>query len=176
MIIDMQNDVVEKMLPFAKNIVDNISKILEKFRSKQLPVIHVMRVHKPDGSDVESFRMDSFKKDPFLVYGTDGAEIISELSPRDGELIADKNRFSAFFGTDLAKELREKKIDTLYLVGVQTPNCVRHTAVDAIGHNFNVYVVSDATASKTEQIQKSNLEDMGNMGVNIIDSKHLEVK
>ncbi len=39
------------------------------------------------------------------------------------------------------------------LCGVQTPNCVRATAVDALGHDYRVVVLADATASKSDAVQ-----------------------
>ncbi len=47
------------------------------------------------------------------------------------------------------------------LCGVQTPNCIRGTAVDAIGLDYEVAVLSDATASKSEAVQENNLEGEG---------------
>lgn len=39
------------------------------------------------------------------------------------------------------------------LCGVQTPNCVRATAVDALGLDYRVAVLADATASKSDAVQ-----------------------
>lgn len=41
---------------------------------------------------------------------------------------------------------------------VQTPNCIRATAVDALGLDYDVLVLSDATASKSDAVQENNLE------------------
>ncbi len=51
---------------------------------------------------------------------------------------------------------------------MQTPNCVRATAVDALGHDYETVVLSDATASKSEAVQEANLEDMRCMGINTL--------
>lgn len=53
----------------------------------------------------------------------------------------------------------------MVLCGVQTPNCIRQTAFDAIGYDYGVTVLSDATASASQEIQDSNLRDMRNVGV-----------
>lgn len=52
-------------------------------------------------------------------------------------------------------------VKSVALCGVQTPNCIRGTAVDAIGLDYEVTVLSDATASKSEQVQENNLEGEG---------------
>jgi nicotinamidase-related amidase len=49
-------------------------------------------------------------------------------------------------------------IKSVVLCGVQTPNCIRGTATEAIGLDYEVIVLSDATASKSDQVQENNLE------------------
>ncbi len=53
---------------------------------------------------------------------------------------------------------RRLAIQTVVLCGVQTPNCIRATAVDALGLDYRVTVLSDATASKSKEVQDGNLE------------------
>jgi nicotinamidase-related amidase len=59
----------------------------------------------------------------------------------------DKTRYSAFAGTNLAIQLREREITEVYLVGVCTDICVLHTAVDAYNQGFTIYIYKDAVAS-----------------------------
>jgi nicotinamidase-related amidase len=172
-IVDMQKDVLEGMCGFGKDIVGNVSTLLNAFRGAGKPVIHVKRVHRPDGVDVELFRVKRFKKKPFLVQGTEGAEVIDELRPLEGECIVEKQRFSAFFQTGLELVLKRLGVDALVVTGVQTPNCIRATVVDAIGYDYNVVVVDDATNAATPEIHKSNLLDMENMGVRIMKTSEL---
>ncbi len=168
LIIDMQNDVLELMVPTGKDVVPPIKKLLSAFRNAKKPVIHMMRVHRADGVDVEKFRRKIFAEKPFLVSGTHGAEIIDELSPITGEYIIEKQRFSAFFQTELPLLLNSLGVDTLVMVGVQTPNCIRGTAVDAVGYDYDVIVISDATTAKTPEVHEANLFDMSNMGIKIM--------
>jgi nicotinamidase-related amidase len=44
------------------------------------------------------------------------------------------------------------------LAGVQTPNCIRATAFDAVAHDYpTVTVLSDATAGQTEAIHSGRI-------------------
>lgn len=44
------------------------------------------------------------------------------------------------------------------LAGVQTPNCIRATAYDAVAHDYpSVAVLSDATAGQNEAIHSGNI-------------------
>ena len=77
-----------------------------------------------------------------------------------------KRRMSAFMNTHLESLLRRLGIDHVVLAGVQTPNCIRATATDAVCLDIpRVTVLADATASDTAEVQGANLFDMRNLGV-----------
>ena len=76
-----------------------------------------------------------------------------------------KIRMSAFFNTDLDTILRSLGVDTVVITGIQTPNCVRTTAFDAVAYNYNTCLVEDAAAAQTEAIHKANVLDMRNIGI-----------
>ena len=61
----------------------------------------------------------------------------------------DKTRYSAFAGTALDLRLRERRINTVHLVGVCTDICVLHTAVDAYNLNYQIIVHQNAVAALT---------------------------
>ena len=170
LIIDMQKDVVEGMVRPGAEAVPKIREVLKACRSKGVPVIHVVRVHRPDGSDVESFRKQKFKEKPYLVEGSVGAEVVDELEPIPGEYVIRKRRFSAFFETEALLLLRSIGAKTLVVCGVQTPNCVRATVVDAVEHDFRVVVLRDATKAQTPEVHEAKLYDMIKMGVEVLDS------
>lgn len=82
-----------------------------------------------------------------LRLGTSGGEFIKELSPRKTELVVTKHHNSAFVGTELAKELGSKNISNVILAGFSTCHCIDATARSASDNGFNVFVLSDATAT-----------------------------
>jgi nicotinamidase-related amidase len=172
LIIDMQNDFVLEGRPLrvagAPAVIPKIKTLLAEFRQRKLPVFHILRVHRPDGTDVEITRRDLFKKSPFAVAGTKGAAVIEELSPRDGEYVLKKTRMSAFIGTELDLRLRALGITRLFVCGIQTPNCIRTTVFDAIAYNYPVVLVSDATGASSDEVHNANVRDMQNIGVRIV--------
>lgn len=168
LIIDMQNDFVRSgspmKMPGADPIITNVRKVLDIFRNLGYPVFHVVRVHRSDGSDVEIFRREIFQSVPFAVEGTEGAEIIEELRPVNGEYIIRKNRMSAFMNTDLDLLLRSIGIKTVVITGIQTPNCIRTTVFDAAALGYHTVLVDDAVAARNSAIHEANLFDMSNIG------------
>jgi len=133
LIIDMQNDFVRAGAPLqvaqAQAVIPNIRTVLQQFRERNLPVFHVLRVHRADGSDVEIIRQALFRDQPFTVEGTRGAAEVEELHPLPGEYVIRKTRMSAFLGTELDLMLRNLKVTGLVVTGIQTPNCIRTTVL-----------------------------------------------
>ena len=172
LIIDMQNDFVLEGKPLrvsgATAIIPHLQEVLRQFRSRVLPIFYIVRVHRPDGSDVEIMRQNHFAKTPFAVKGTHGAAVIDDLAPLQGEYVLPKIRMSAFIGTGLDLTLNTLGVDHLVVAGIQTPNCIRTTVFDGMAYNYPVSLVEDATAAQTLDIHDQNVRDMANIGVNII--------
>jgi nicotinamidase-related amidase len=67
--------------------------------------------------------------------------------------------------------LRRLWIGSLFIAGIQTPNCVRATVFDAMAYNYHVFLVRDAVAAKSMEIHQANIIDMQNIGIRIVDAK-----
>jgi len=178
LIVDMEYGFLDSKSPLFVNlgfeIVTNIKKILNIYREKKLPIIFVKREHRKSGIDIDKTRVEIFKKSKGLILENDkSSEIIDDLKPLKDEIIVIKRRWSSFFGTELDMLLRRLNIKNLIVTGIQTPNCIRATVYDALSLDYNVIVISDATASKSEKIQKNNLFDIENLGVDILTTDEL---
>lgn len=173
MIIDMQNDFIlpgaPAEIPGAVKIIPKIVELLDFFRINKMPVFHIIREYRPDGSDIENFRRDDFlNRDKYLVPGTHGAEIVDELKPSQGEYVIVKPRFSAFFSTCADLLLRRLGVQDIVICGVQYPNCIRATAYDGVSFDYNVTVITDATGGASDEIYASNIRDMSNIGISCV--------
>jgi len=180
-IVDMQNDFVLPDAPQCVNgavsIIPNIQKVLDMFREKSLPVFHVYREYRADGSDIEKTRFEDFMhRKKYCVPQTKGCEIVDELSPVEGEYCIVKNRFSGFMNTELDFILRRLEVENIVICGVQYPNCIRATVFDGVALGYDVTLVTDATAAQTEKIAQANIVDIRNIGVECISTKLLREK
>jgi len=177
LIIDMQNEFVEDgallCVARAKAIIPKIQDVLWYFRSKNLPIFHILRVHRSDGADVEITRQALFKDHPFAVAGSHGAQEVEELTSLPGEYVIEKTRMSAFIGTELDLMLRNLGVDGLIVTGVQTPNCIRTTVFDAMAYNYPVILVDDATGAQSDEIHQANVRDMANIGIRIMNAEEV---
>jgi ureidoacrylate peracid hydrolase len=92
--------------------------------------------------------------------GSWGAEFY-EVSPRAGEPIVVKTRYSAFIDTNLDRILRSSGIKTLIMTGVATNVCVESTARDGYQRDYYVVFLDDCTACYNPERHESTLANMG---------------
>lgn len=59
-----------------------IQMLLDAYRKHTLPIIHIVRLYLPNGSNVDLCRKKNIEEGDTIVYpGSDGAEILKELKP-----------------------------------------------------------------------------------------------
>ncbi|XP_021732021.1 probable inactive nicotinamidase At3g16190 [Chenopodium quinoa] len=171
LVIDMQKDFVLPGAPLlvdgAAAILPNVIKAVEVARERGMLVVWIVREHDALGRDVELFRRHLYsEKGGPTVKGHEGAELVEGLEIHKGDYKLIKTRMSGFFATNLHSFLLTSGIDSLVVVGIQTPNCIRQTVFDAVALDYpSVSVIVDATAAKTPEVHDANILDMKNIGV-----------
>jgi nicotinate phosphoribosyltransferase len=173
LVIDMLRGFLEAGYPLccgerARRIISPITKLLKQETSRGSRVFFVCDSHDPD--DLE-FRMFP----PHCVAGTTEAEVIPELSEFPGEIVK-KKRYSAFYGTDLEKQLQQLRPEKLIVCGVCTDICVCHTVADARNRDYLVEVPVDCVASFDAKAHRFALEHIEKvLGANLTLSTGKEV-
>ncbi len=86
---------------------------------------------------------------PHCVAGTSGAEFHPSLHVEKAVHIKkgtdpQKEAYSGFEGTDLARKLKKAGIERVFIGGLTTDYCVKTTALDAVSNGFAVVVLVDA--------------------------------
>ncbi|HAK55625.1 MAG: isochorismatase family protein [Vicinamibacterales bacterium] len=95
---------------------------------------------------------------PHCIAGSDGAAFHDDLNLPEGTVVVSKgigpteDGYSAFDGrTDaglpLLEALQQRQVIRLYVGGLATDYCVKHSVLDALGHGFEVTVLIDAIAA-----------------------------
>jgi nicotinamidase-related amidase len=110
-------------------------KVLEAFRARSLPVIHVR--HVPTSVAI----VDGEPADPQY-------RIRPEVQPAAGEKVISKRFANSFRDTDLLDTLRQKGVSRIVIVGMQTHMCVEAASRAATDLGFDVVVVHDACATR----------------------------
>ncbi len=138
LLIDIQNDyfpggkmALERMVEAA----GNARALLEAFRTRGLPVIHVRHLSVRPGAG-------------FFVPGTPGADIHAQVAPVAGEKVIEKNYPNSFRNTPLGDELRRGGIDGLVIAGAMSHMCVDATVRAAFDLGFRCTVAQDGCAAR----------------------------
>ena len=188
--IDTQNDFTLPGAPAeiegTAQAVPQMQRLAEAFRSTDAPIVHVVRLYKEDGSNVDLCRRATIKSGAEIVQpGTDGAELVEELKPSADvrvdaetllrgdfqqigphEWIMYKPRWSAFYRTQLEDFLAARSVDTIVLCGCNFPNCPRTTVYEASERDYRLVFVPDATSGMYER----GIEELENIGVAVQDT------
>ncbi len=128
---------------YKKNeIIKNISKLIDKFNSKNYKVIQSkVWITNPKKTSMTKLWPNEG------IANTKGAEMIPELKDKNYDKIIKKTNYSAFFGTKLDDYLKKNKVNELYIAGIHSGCCILFTGVDAFYRNYDVYFVKDAISS-----------------------------
>ena len=93
----------------------------------------------------------------FFLQGTWGAEFSPEVAPEPGEPVVTKHRSSAFRNTDLDMILRSNGIETVVVIGEQTPGCIEATYRDAAYHDYYNVLIEDCVAAFDPEQHEASL-------------------
>ncbi len=142
LIIDIQNDYFpngSNPLVGSLEASKNARKVLDAFRQKGWPIIHIQHL---------SLRPTS----TFFLPGTVGSEIHEHVKPLSDEVVIIKHTPNGFFQTDLLAQLERLNVRKLVICGMMTHMCVDSTTRAAKDYGFECTVIGDACASKDLEI------------------------
>ncbi|MFZ1202438.1 MAG: isochorismatase family cysteine hydrolase, partial [Desulfobacterales bacterium] len=156
LIIDMVKDNFDDanhfpITPFARRIVAPINALIAVFRKQGWPIVFAT-----DAFDNQDFIFKGRMK-PHSLAGSRGAEVIDALDRRDEDLWLPKPRFSAFCDTHLDAWLKQRNVTLCAVAGIATNFCVLTTVMDALCRDYKAVLLSDCTASWSEEIHEQTL-------------------
>jgi ureidoacrylate peracid hydrolase len=141
-----------------RNILPNLERLLAGARRARLTTFYPAGAHAPDGSDSVD-RLTDTDMDlnpgggvdkpirPHFHAGSRAAEIAHELKPAEGDVLVPKQRWSAFFQTNLDLQLKVRGIDTIVIAGGSTDVGIASTVFAARDLDYGIVVVRDACYS-----------------------------
>ena len=149
--VDMQNRFVEGYPISAPNglaVLERINTVAAACRKAGILVIHTRNVVRSDGSNLgRQAEFDPPLMGGILNNGSHAAALHKRLVVDGRDVLLDKPRFGAFYGTDLELILRTRGIDTVIIAGIATNVCCDTTAREAAVRDFRVLFLSDGTAN-----------------------------
>ncbi len=150
--------------PDGRALLDTINGLIHTCREAGVLVAHTRGWMAKDRSNLGVM---AELVPPFVVElyteGSPTAELHEALDVAPEDLIINKARYGAFHGTDLARQLRERGIESVIISGIATNICCETTACEASQHDFRVVFLSDGTATRemngvpAEELQRATL-------------------
>ncbi len=190
--IDVQRDFLNGQ-PFeiagTSEALPQMKLLVEAFRQSRLPIVHVVRLYKPDGSNADLCRRQMIEDGASIVRPwTDGSQLASPLLPDAGtalqpELLLSgalqafganewalyKPRWGAFFQTALQEHLNALGVTSLAFCGCNFPNCPRTSIYEASERDFRILLADDAISGLYGQ----GRAEMANIGVSLMSTREL---
>jgi nicotinamidase-related amidase len=184
--IDVQCDTLDGQpleVPGTSAALPNIKKVLDAYRKNGMHIIHIVRIYKKDGSNVDLCRKEAVGNGAeILLEGSPGCELATGLFSNDvsldsllllsggiqkiigNEVIIYKPRWGAFYNTPLESYLNRIGVDTLVFAGCNFPNCPRTSIYEASERDFKIVLIEDAISG----LYPKGKEEMLNIGVKVM--------
>jgi nicotinamidase-related amidase len=173
LVIDMQNDLLREEGAYASRgedaslvqaVIEPVGDLIDAARAAGVLVVYTQNTTLPNGlSDSPAWMYFKSYSRPelagqYTVDGTWGHEIVSELTPAEGDVVVRKHRSDAFIATDLDLILHSHEIKSVVTVGIVTNGCVESTARHAAFLDYYSVVVEDAVASTSQRLHEAALD------------------
>jgi maleamate amidohydrolase len=143
--------------------VEAIGKLADAARAVGLPIIYTTGTRRPDNWDAGSWAWKNTRTaERPRPTGSDmsGNTIVAEIAPQPRDIVIEKLKPSAFFGTPLTSYLVQFGVDSLLVAGTTTSGCVRATVIDAFSNNYRAAVVEEGCFDRSQASHAMSLCDM----------------
>lgn len=122
--------------------IANVNKLLAYARSKEWKIVFTTHIE----ADSDS------------AFTGERAEIIDSVDRQDSDVLIKKNKVSAFYKTELGKELTG--VDSIVVAGILTNLCVRSLVEGAYDRDLDITVVKDACVASDKETQEFTFKDL----------------
>lgn len=168
-VIDMQNDFVYGPLGTdeARAIVPNVKKKIEEYRERGDQIIFTKDTHHNDYFETHEGKRLPVKH---CMVNTYGWELISELKPKETDIITHKNAFGENWWYEYLLRRALARVEEIELIGVCTDICVVSNALilRSLLRYIDITVDASCCAGTTPEKHKAALEVMKSCHIDII--------
>jgi nicotinamidase/pyrazinamidase len=153
--VDVQNDFCPGgtlAVEDGDRVVPVLNRYIDRFSKAGLPIFATRDWHPPKTSH---FNTGGGPWPPHCIQGSKGAEFHPDLKlPPDTVVVSagmgpDEDGYSGFLGINdegvkLVDLLRARGVERIFVGGLATDYCVKHTVLDGRRENFKVVLLTDA--------------------------------
>jgi nicotinamidase-related amidase len=177
--IHWQNDIVLPTGAFGSIFADSVrqsgaldhaARAISGARRLGIQVFHVLAAYDAGfrGHVANNALFRTVMQRNAFVRGTPGWEPCAEIRPQGGESVIEHTRINAFYGTDLATQLRAAGVSNLAVTGVATNVAVDHTVREAVQAGFNTYLLEDCCCSSTPAYHDAAMMTMAALSTHVM--------
>lgn len=161
----------------------NMLALLKEYRKLERPIVHIVRIYKRDGTNVDLCRRSAIEEGAqILLESHPGCELAAALFPgatvplqyglllsggiqraAENEVIIYKPRWGAFYNTSLESHLRDFGVNSVVFSGCNFPNCPRTSIYEASERDFRIALAEDAISGFYPKGKK----ELQNIGVQV---------
>lgn len=135
----------------GRSILENTRNLVSKSREYGIKIIHAPLIINPKKKKGWYARL-TFGK--FFTKDTWKSQMTPGLYKEGDTIVKGRYSFDAFVGSDLEESLKINQINTLYLCGFTTNQCIRRTMNTALKKGFTAFFLTDCTAAFNEKKQR----------------------
>ena len=145
-----------------QDFVRMVTAVATKALKTGLTTIFVQAAYDPDACDRPPLFLHNPQRQDYGCHpGSWGADFVEPIKPLTAQApakVVTKPTFDAFFATELRGFLRGKRIDTLYVAGVETNVCVLFTACSALSHGFKTSILVECVTTSHLEVHTAALQ------------------
>jgi len=178
-VVDVQNDFCpggSLAVAHGDEVVAPLNKLMKEFLDRGEPVYKTRDWHSPKARHFTDY---GGTWPVHCVQNTPGAEFHPELLDDPRVTVISKgidegaDGYSGFDGTQLAPSLRDQGIEEVWVGGLATDYCVKHTVLGALEEGFKVKALADAMRPVNVNPEDGGkaLDEMSAAGAEIVGSK-----
>ena len=166
LVIDLQNENRDNgAWPVAgyRDVLENAKQAINACRTNGVPIIYSQHWLDPRGTN--AMKYEPLREDGCPTHSVAGdpmGEICDIVAPEPEDIVIAKQRFTAFYNTQLDLVLNKLDVNHLIVMGVWTEACLETTVWDALWRDYRITLVKDACGSSTDAVHKCAMLDMAN--------------
>jgi nicotinamidase-related amidase len=151
LVVDVINDFAHDdgpaLLRSFEERVDGMTRAISGARAAGVPVVYVNDDHGRWDSNVPALIGDTIDRGA-------GGPVVRQVTPREGDPLLLKQRYSGFDHTSLDLLLEKLEITRVVLMGAATEGCVVQTAIDAREHGLQATILAAACATTDPELEE----------------------
>jgi len=170
--VHMQKDIVSADGAFGgffaaqaveRDVVNVAGSVLDAARAAGATVVYTRVAWQPGLADLiaNSPLLQIVQQSGCLVDGSEKAQILTELTPRDTDLVVTHQRVGGFSASQLDHLLRSRGINTVLFFGVATNASVEGTARQASDLGYRTIIVADACSAADLATHDASIASLG---------------